>query len=496
MTNLAKKRQTSSDTGTYFAAACLIGFVLAVTYIAFGHPSIGSKYKVNAIVKSSNQIRNGQPVRIAGVDIASITDISRGPGHTTKIEMTFKKSGEPLHTDAALKIRPRLFLEGGYYVDLDAGSPSAPLMKSGATIPYSQTAIPVQLNDVLSSLDRANRKSFTGIVRELKIATSGSAKSFQRLAPNLGPVLRDLAWVAKASRGTEPHDVSELIKNAAKLNGALAERDADLSGLVVNLDRTAQALNSGDSALGRTVDAFNRVLRVAPPALAGVEASLPTLRSFSRALRPALPGAPQQVRAIRAALAELATLVDASQRKRVVGALQTTFQDLPELVQRLGNLLPVARPFLQCAQTRVVPILSSKVPDGEHTTGQPAYMEFAHALVGFSGVSQNFDGNGPLTRYDSGLSTNSVSLGAIPGIGDVLSAGPSTMKARPVWLGSGVEPKFDPAAKCTDQALPSLESETRTAVATPARATRDKVTRKELRSFTHKRVRKILGAAK
>lgn len=489
--------KSASNRANYFAAACLIGFVVLVSYIAFGHPQVFSKYKVDAIVKSSNQIRTGQPVRIAGVDVGKITSIDRGPGHTTRIEMTFEKSGEPLHTDASLKIRPRLFLEGGYYVDLDAGSPSAPELGSGGTIPFSQTAIPVQLNDVLSSLDSPNRKSFTAIVREFHTAvTPGGAADFKRFAPNLAPIFRDLAWVAKASRGTAPHDLSQFVKNAAKVSKQLGDRDAELTALVVNLDRTAQALNSGDGALGRTLEALDRVLRVSPPALSGVEASLPALRAFSRALRPSLPSAPRQLREIRRALAQLATLVTPRERKRVIGALSTTFEDLPTLVQRLGNLLPVARPFAQCVQQRITPMLTAKIPDGKLTTGQPAYMEFAHALVGFSSISQSFDGNGPLTRYDSGISPGALTLDQIPGIGEVISTGASTLQARPKWLGSGVDPKFDPAAKCTDQPMPSMESETVSVTRTPVRVQRDKVTRKQLRAFTPSRLRKLLERVK
>jgi hypothetical protein len=290
--------------------------------------------------------------------------------------------------------------------------------------------------------------------------------------------------------------VSELVANAAKVSKQLGDRDVELAALVVNLDRAAQALNSGDGALGRTIEALDRVLQVAPPALAGVEESLPTLRSFSRALRPSLPDAPRQLRAIRDGLAQLATLVTPRERKRVIGALSTTFEDLPTLVQRLGNLLPVARPFLQCAQKRIVPTLLAKVPDGKLSTGQPAYMEFAHGLVGFSGVSQAFDGNGPVTRYDAGISNGVLSTQNVPGIGQVLSTGASTLQARPKWLGSGVAPKFDPAAKCTDQPLPSLESETVTIRRTPVRVKRGTVTKKLLRSFTQQRVRKILERLK
>ena len=78
--------------------------------------------------------------------------MGHGPGHTTAVKMEIDGSGRPVKSDATLKIRPRLFLEGGFYVDLKPGSPSAPELKDGGTIPLPQTAVPVQFNQVLNTL--------------------------------------------------------------------------------------------------------------------------------------------------------------------------------------------------------------------------------------------------------------------------------------------------------------------------------------------------------
>jgi hypothetical protein len=69
------------------------------------------------------------------------------------------------------------------------------------------------------------------------------------------------------------------------------------------------------------------------------------------------------------------------------------------------------------------------------------------------------------------------------------------VQSRPVWLGNGVEPKFDPAAKCTDQAMPSLESETRTIRLRPApKAKRTTYSTGLLRKlFGSERLNKLLG---
>ena len=44
---------------------------------------------------------------------------------------TVDDEGLPIHKDATVTIRPRLFLEGNFFLDLQPGSPSAPDLSSG-----------------------------------------------------------------------------------------------------------------------------------------------------------------------------------------------------------------------------------------------------------------------------------------------------------------------------------------------------------------------------
>jgi phospholipid/cholesterol/gamma-HCH transport system substrate-binding protein len=71
--------------------------------------------------------------------------------------MEIESRGLPIHSDATLKIRPRLFLEGNWFVELQPGSPSAQTLSSGYTIPIAQTADPVQLDQVLDALNTDTR---------------------------------------------------------------------------------------------------------------------------------------------------------------------------------------------------------------------------------------------------------------------------------------------------------------------------------------------------
>ena len=92
-------------------------------YNPFSHP-----YKLHATFQSANNLQPKSPVRIAGVDVGKVIDvqpISSGSG-AARVTMQIDKKGLPIHKDAELKIRPRIFLEGNFFVDLQPGSPNAP----------------------------------------------------------------------------------------------------------------------------------------------------------------------------------------------------------------------------------------------------------------------------------------------------------------------------------------------------------------------------------
>ena len=143
--------------------AVVIIVLLIVIYFGFTK-SIPFKhgFRMNAVFNSALNIHAKSPVRIAGVNVGKVTGIHR-EGNTGVVTMEIESRGLPIHEDAELKIRPRTFLEGNWFVELQPGSPSAPTISSGHTIPVTQTANPVQLDQVLNALNtdtRANLQTF------------------------------------------------------------------------------------------------------------------------------------------------------------------------------------------------------------------------------------------------------------------------------------------------------------------------------------------------
>ena len=446
------------------AAALVIAATVAITFYAFngGLPFVHG-FRVHAIVSAAESLRGNSPVRIAGVDVGTVDGVSHGPGDTADVTLDLDNSALPLHTDATVQVRPRLFLEGSSYVDLSPGSPSAPILKEGGTIPLSQTRVAVQTYQVLSIFDLPTRTAFKQVLHSLSEAlTHGGAGGLRATDAQLAPGLRDVAWISAAARGTGPNDLAGFVQSASRVTAALARSRSQLADSVSRLNTVATALASTGSALGGTITGIDATLRQAPPDLAAIDRALPPLTALSRALYPTLRVAPPLIGRVDTAVGQLGALVAPVERTKLLAALRGVFVALPSLVQRLGGLFPVLKPVTDCVRTHIGPILLAKVPDGSLSTGQPVWQEFAHALVGLSGATQNFDANGYTLRILIGVGAETITA-VLPGLGKVigtLPGGSAILGARPQWVGDLTANAFHPEAPCAIQPIPNLGSST------------------------------------
>jgi phospholipid/cholesterol/gamma-HCH transport system substrate-binding protein len=444
----------------YVVALAMFAAVAVVTYFAFnpGLPFVEG-YRVEAVFQSSNGLREGSPVRVAGVDVGKVVEIRKGPGNTTVAVLEIEDRGQPVHRDASAHIRARVFLEGGFLVELEPGSPSGSELPSGGTIPLPQTTVPVQFHQVLTVFDAPAREQIRTTLDTFATGLAdGGAEGLRSLAPELRPLLRDLAWVGEAGRGTETHDLSTMVESTNRIALALDANPDRLGQLVDHLAVTAQAIRSRDADLAASIAELSGVLRATPAAMRAVESALPALESASRRLTPAMALAPRALRESASVLRGLDRLVKPANRGRTLAALETTLIDLPSLVSRLAELFPTAKPMTDCLSSHMIPVLESEVPDGALSTGRPVWQDFAHMLVGLSSASQNFDGNGYALRYQIGLGSQTLSTGDLPVLGPLTGLGPAELRSRPLPRADRKAPPLRSDVPCSSQPLPSLEA--------------------------------------
>src|SRR5829696_3824982 len=135
-----------------FRAGVLALVVIALfAYFGFSKSNpFANPYEFKAVFNDVNNLKPNSPVRIAGVEVGKVLKVEPvddGKG-AAEVTMQVEDTGLPIKEDAELKIRPRIFLEGNFFVDLEPGSPSADELDDGGTIAVTQTAAPVQWGDL------------------------------------------------------------------------------------------------------------------------------------------------------------------------------------------------------------------------------------------------------------------------------------------------------------------------------------------------------------
>jgi virulence factor Mce-like protein len=446
------------------AGLIALALTAAAVFFSFtkGIPGI-HRYTVRAVFASANQllvgssIHPGSPVRIAGVDVGQVSGIARGPGDTALVSMQIDGNGRPVHADATARIRPRLFLEGNYFVELSPGSPSAPEIRDGGTIGLSQTSLPVELNEVLDAFQYDTRGDLKTLVHEYAQALDGGGAQALNASFRYAPgAFRELAIANSASRGERVHDVSALIASAARTSHAIASREQDLADLVTAFSHTAGALADRRDQLAAALRGLAALERAAPPRLTAVDRATGPVEAFSRASLPALRTSPPVLDATVPFLRRAGALVAPGALPALVADLRPVVRTLADLEPGLVDLFGLVSPVTACVRDHAVPVLTAKVDDGPLSSGQPVWEEIVHAAAGLASSSQNFDGNGFVTRFSFGTGPDVVSLGPAAGSQQQLFTFGQISGSRPAPPAQ--RPPFRPDVPCETQALPDLHA--------------------------------------
>lgn len=445
--------------------------------LAFGGLPFRGGYELNAVFADTANVGLRSPVRIAGVDVGQVTAVEPLAEDSTAsvVTMELDDAALPIRADAELKIRPRIFLEGNFFVDLEPGTPQGAELDSGDTVPMTQTAAPVQLDQVLGTLQADAREDLRTVIRGWGEAVDGAPTAAEdasqdpaargltageagnralRYAPG---ALRGIAVVNQALLGREPGDLARLIRGSADVSRQLVRSERQLQDLIVDFDTTVTALAARQSDLRATVRALPRLLEAADPALDALNAAFPPTRAFAREV---LPGVNETAATIDAAfpwVAQARRLVAPAELQGLARTLQPATADLARSVDGTVGLLPQVDLVDRCLLDVLLPTGDIVIQDPPLTTGVTNYKEFFQAMVGLAGESQNFDGNGPYTRFQPGGGPYTVSTGALPGLGRLYgNAVAQPLGSRPARPAR--RPPYNRAAACHRQQPPDLNA--------------------------------------
>jgi phospholipid/cholesterol/gamma-HCH transport system substrate-binding protein len=450
-------------------ALILIALVVVGTYLAWTKTlPFGNPYELHAVFQNAANIRADSPVRIAGVNVGKVESVEsvcedgqNGDCESNYSEVTFTvdSDGQPIRSDAQVEIRPRIFLEGNFFLDLRPGSPSADHLSSGDTIPVTQTSTAVQLDQILTSLqapDRANLQKLlqgygTSLTHKPTAADDATqdpevqgltaAEAINKSFTYGQTAARDSAIVNEALQGTSPRDLSRLIAGQARIFGALRGHESQLQGLISNFNTVTGALADESANLQRTIALLAPTLEVAEPSLRHTNATLPFLRTFSRELARGVPELPATIAASQPWIDQTTALLGKDELGFIADQLRLAGPGAGKATAEGRGLFSQIGLLSGCVDNVLIPTSNVVLEDSgtgyDFSTGVPNYKEFGYTVVGLAGESQPFDGNGPSLRFFSAGGAVPPG-GPVPNLREAVPGGGFHQEA--LWGGSTTPP--------------------------------------------------------
>jgi phospholipid/cholesterol/gamma-HCH transport system substrate-binding protein len=417
----------------------VIALVVAVIGVYLGFTKsipFRPHYEIKAAFKSANDIRKASPVRIAGVEVGKVVSVTRAhAGDTgTIVTMRINDNGRPLHPDAQFKIRPRIFLEGNFFVDVTPGT-SGKEVANGHTFPVNQTATPVQLDQILTALQTNSRDDLKTLLREYAAGLKGrGGKGFNASIKYWKPAYRDTAIVSEALLGEKEHDLSGYIASGGSVAGAIDRNPEQLKALVTNFRQTAGAFARENTNLESAIAELPRTLRAAAPALDALNRSFPGLRGFARDLRPGVRSSGPTIDVALPLLHQLRGLVSQPELRGLTADLRPTIPSLAKFTQQSVPLSQQVRESASCQNEVILPWSKDTLKDDKFPATGPVYTELPKPFPGLAGESRSGDANGQWFRVLAAGGTNLVQFS--PGVFGttalpLLGVNPPMPSARP-----------------------------------------------------------------
>ena len=456
-----------------------LGLIVLICYLVFGGgvPWASSPFVLRAVFTTQTELHIPSPVRIAGVDVGEVVSVKRlsGSGQAGVVTMDIDRNGLPVHADATLQVVSRIFLEGNFYVDLHPGTPGAPVLRSGSTIPAAETSGPVQLDRVLAALTSNARANLQTLLAGLGSALNGQPTKAQDATQD--PAVRGLtagqalnlslkyspdafrasAIVNQALLGIQPHDLSGVVKGTQQVFSGLAASGNQLANLVTNFDTTLAGLAARERELGQTIGLLPPWLSATNRALGPLDASFAPTQAFARAILPGLDQLDPTIRAGLPWLTQSRALLSHPELGALLDSLTPAVDETASTLTSTKTFVGSADELAQCFDNVLIPTGNEVIQDPPVGTGRALYQELFQSAVGLAGASQNFDGNGRYLRSLAGGGSVQAHTSSIPGQGPLYGNFVlPPLGTRPAFPGHA--PPLSSRVACYRNAPPDLNS--------------------------------------
>jgi len=218
---------TQVKVGIFFIVGLLILF--AVFEFIGGIPFLRNEYTLKTYFQSVDELREGNPVKLNGVEIGTVSKIQIADN---RIEVIMRvKKGVDIKKDSVASIRLTGLL-GTSYVNISFGSPDSSVAAPGSVLTSQE---PADINEILAKVESAvgSLDSALGAFDIL----GENKEQLNEIITNVNSVLSDLSQ----GKGT----LGKLLKDDALYEEA--------KGALTNINQIASSIRAGKGTLGKLV---------------------------------------------------------------------------------------------------------------------------------------------------------------------------------------------------------------------------------------------------
>ncbi len=193
-------------------------------------------------------------VRISGVEVGHVITFKLGKDGRTHATLEIAGKYAPIRADMHAILRQKTLL-GETYVQLIPESRTAPFLPDEGKLADSQVEPSVTLDDILSALTPKTRRDFQLWMQSVNEGINGHGEAINADFAELDPFVEHankLVGILASQEGA----VTAVVRNTGEVFDALAGRDHQLEGLIVNGERTFHAAAESSQAFASAFKAL------------------------------------------------------------------------------------------------------------------------------------------------------------------------------------------------------------------------------------------------
>jgi phospholipid/cholesterol/gamma-HCH transport system substrate-binding protein len=214
-----------------FLVVCMSGWF--VTVAVFGQLRFEGQSKYSAVFSTVSGLKNGNFVRIAGVEVGKVRNIKVRDDATVDVE--FATDNSVVLTEGSRAVIRYENLTGDRFLALEEGAGGTRKLNAGDTIPLSRTQPPLDLDALIG----------------------GFRPLFNALSPDQVNALTGQLIDAFQGQGDT---ISSFLSQTASLTNTLADRDHLIGQVIVNLNTVLGSLGDQKDQFGKAVDSLSELV--------------------------------------------------------------------------------------------------------------------------------------------------------------------------------------------------------------------------------------------